>query len=269
MAILLDRLDGKFRYPNQAGDELGLAIAGAVPQLPAKGLAKASPEQVVQVLESFRSLRMHVLHTVPGRKAIAVTSAAPGDGKSLVSANLAMSFAEAGMRTLIVDGDTRRGNLHDTFGAVSSPGLTEFLVGSASISNIIQSTSNENLFVLACGRRNARSPELLSTDRLVKLVAELQNAFDVVIFDTPPFAAGIDGYAIAAAAGNLLMVVRIGKTIRRHAAAKLGIADRLPINMIGAVLNGAQLNGDFEYYGYTPGYSIEEPRAELAASSSG
>jgi Mrp family chromosome partitioning ATPase len=108
---------------------------------------------------------------------------------------------------------------------------------------------------------------MLSGNGLIALVKSLNADYDVIIFDTPPLAAGVDAYAISAAAGNLLMVVRIGKTERRLAAAKLAIADRLPINIIGTVLNGVDLRGEFQYYGYSPGYHIEVPKGELAAAS--
>ena len=77
-----------------------------------------------------------------------------------------------------------------------------------------------------------------------------------MIFDTPPLAAGIDSYAIATALGSLLVVLRIGRTERRMAAAKLTLVDRLPINILGAVLNGVHLHGEFEYYGYASGYGL-------------
>jgi len=267
LAILLDLLDGKFRYPEQATDELGLPIAGTVPRLPKRGIDSRSPEQVTQLVESFRSLRMHVMHEVPTPATLAVTSAAPGDGKSLVSVNLAVSFAEAGLRTLLVDGDTRRGNLHETFDAAVQPGLTEYLVTNVEIRSLVQRTSYENLSIIACGRRHVRSPELLGTPKLTALVQALRQSYDVVIFDTPPLAAGIDGYAISAATGNLLMIVRIGQTERRLAAAKLAVADHLPINMIGTVLNCVDLRGEFQYYGYAVGYSVDVAAGELMASN--
>jgi polysaccharide biosynthesis transport protein len=267
LAILLDAVDPKFRYPEQATQELGLPIAGAVPRLPKHGVDRGSPEQVVQLVESFRSLRMHVRHSLSDPAMFAVSSAAPGDGKSLVSANLAMSFAESGLRTVLVDGDTRRGALHTAFGEGASPGLTEYLAGNCEVADIVRQTSQPALSLVSCGPRNIRSPEMLTTTRLAQLVESLSKSFDVVIFDTPPLAAGIDAYAIAAATGNLLLVVRIGQTERRLTAAKLSIVDRLPVTIIGTVLNGVHTKGEFEYYGYTSGYSIEEKPNEIAATT--
>ena len=271
LAILLDQLDRKIRYSHQATSDLGLVIAGTVPRIPKGGIDAKSPDQVLQFLESFRTLRMHVMHSIAGQRVtLAVTSAAPADGKSLISSNLALSFAEVGMKTVLIDGDTRRGSLHRMHGLTAAGGLTEYLAGTASETQIVRATAHQNLSLVSCGIRHPRSPELLASPRLKRLVDFLSQSFDVVIFDTPPLAAGIDGYAISAAAGRVLMVLRMGQTERRLAAAKLATLDRLPVNVLGAVLNSAPQTGEFAYYTYTPGYGIDggEPPRELVESGS-
>jgi len=267
LALVLDKLDGRFRYADQAIAELGVPIAGAVPRVPKRGISASSPEQVVQFVESFRTLRMHVLHSARhDRLKLAVTSAAPGDGKSMIASNLALSCADAGMRTVLIDGDTRRGALHKMFALPSKGGLTDYLFGSIEESQVVKVTSHANLSFVSCGRRDARSPELLTTPKLRRLVDYLAQSFDVVIFDTPPLAAGIDAYAISAAMGNLLMVLRMGRTARRLAATKLHVIDRLPVDILGVVLNEAPMTGEFQYYSYSTGYSIDpgESVRELA-----
>ena len=269
LSLLLDQIDRRFRYAHQATSELGLVVASAVPTIPKGGIDARSPEQVLQFLESFRTLRMHVMHSVPGKRiTLSVTSAAPGDGKSLIAVNLAMSFAEAGLKTVLVDGDTRRGSLHRLHGLSGSGGLTEYLSGLLDDSQVVRTTSHSHLWVVTCGARHNRSPELLATPRLKTLVDRLSQTFDVVIFDTPPLAAGIDGYAISAATGRVLMVLRMGQTERRLASAKLATLDRLPIDVIGAVLNAVPQTGEFQYYGYSAGYGISdvEPAGQLVAT---
>ena len=267
LAILFDRLDGRLRYPEQAADDLGLPIAGTIPRFPKGGVNRESPEQMFQLVESFRSLRMAVVASSgPGSMAVAVSSPSPSEGKSLISANLAMSFADAGLRTVLIDGDTRRGALNATFGLRASPGLTDFLSGRVALCDVMLPTGYEKLTIIPCGMRQRRSPELLISPRLGGMVTELQSTHDVVIFDTPPMAAGIDGYSIAAAAGRLLVVLRVGHTDRRMAAEKLRIFERLPVDIIGAVLNGIPLEGSYEYYGYVPGYEAvdEQPGTAVA-----
>jgi len=262
LAILLDLVDRRIRYSEQVNQDLGLVIAGAVPQIPRGGVNAGSPEQVSGLIESFRSVRLHVTSTNQLPAAIAISSASPGDGKSLVAANLALSFADAGFRTVLVDADTRRGKLHQVFGMAMAPGLTDFLSNDVSLSAIIHPTSQDNLSVVASGRRIRRSPELLTSPLLGVLVGQLRQSYEVVILDTPPLAAGIDAYAVASAAANLLMVVRVGRTDRRMAAAKLLVVDRLPIRVLGAVLNGVDLTGEYQYYGYSAGYALTEGEVE-------
>ncbi|HEX6599583.1 MAG TPA: polysaccharide biosynthesis tyrosine autokinase, partial [Gemmatimonadaceae bacterium] len=240
LALLLDNVDRKIRYPDQAAGDLGLSIAATVPRLPKGGINSQSPEQVSQLVESFRTLRMNVVNASgPSQIALAVSSPQPADGKSFIASNLAMSFADAGFNTLLVDGDTRRGTLHEMFALPRSSGLTDFLAGDASDSAIIHQTGHEKLSVIPSGNPRRRSPEMLTSPLLTRLVADLRSRYDVVIFDTPPLAAGIDGYAIAAATGSLLVVLRIGQTEKRMAAAKMLLVDRLPINVLGSVLNAA------------------------------
>ncbi len=261
LAILLDRLDGRLRYPEQATGDLGLPIAGTVPRFPKGGINQDSPEQMFQLVESFRSLRMSVIQANPnhqGAVSVAVSSPSPNEGKSLIAANLAMSFADAGLRTILVDGDTRRGALHDLFGVPNAAGLTDLLSGAATTAEVIHQTPHDSLYVLPCGRRRRRSPELLTSSRLPQLVAELRANYDVVIFDTPPLAAGIDGYSIATATGSLLVVLRVGSTARRMAGEKLRLFERLPVDIVGAVLNGIQFSDGYGYYGYVPGYEAVE-----------
>lgn len=270
LALLLDQLDGRLRYTNQVTSELGLVVAGAVPRIPKGGIDSRSPDQVTQFLESFRTIRMHVIHAEPAsRVTLAVTSAAPGDGKSLVSANLALSCAEAGLKTVLVDGDTRRGSLHRLHGLSCDPGLTEYLAGLCSEQEIVQVTPHPNLRFVSCGKRHPRSPELLASQPLRILVEKLSETHDVVIVDTPPLAAGIDAYAISAATGRVLLVLRMGQTMRRLASAKLDTLDRLPVQVVGAVLNAVPLTGEFQYYAYSGGYGTPPDSAGQVLEISG
>ena len=207
---------------------------------------------------------MNVMHMSGTQVSLAVSSPSPGDGKSFIASNLAMSFADAGFRTVLVDGDTRRGSLHDLFEVPRGPGLTDYLAGEARQAEIVHATGHEKLALIPSGRPRRQSPELLVGSELGRLVADLRGKFEIVIFDTPPLAAGIDGYAIASAAGSLLVVLRIGQTERRMAAAKLLMVDRLPINVMGSVLNGAPANGEYEYYGYVGGYAAADEVLETS-----
>ena len=267
LAFLLDRLDSRFRYPEQARSELGLQVLGVVPVVDQTG--RQSPEQVAQIVEAFRSIRMNVRYASGGQRSVVVgiTSPGPGDGKSLVASNLALSFAEGGWRTVLIDADTRRGQLHPTFDAPASPGLVEYLEGTSLLSEVLYPTRHDNLTLISCGTRHRRAPELLATPRMQQLIAALSAEFEVVIIDTPPLGAGTDAYAIGTACGQLAIVLRNNLTNLNMAKAKLAVLGQLPVVLLGAVLNEVRTDSAmYQYYSYDPDYVLAE---EAPALSSG
>jgi capsular exopolysaccharide synthesis family protein len=264
IAILLDLLDKRFRYPEQATHELGLDILGTIPTIRRGRNGATRMEDEAQLVEAFRGLRLNVRNAANGGGpvTVAISSPGPGDGKSLISSNLALAFAEAGYRTLLIDGDIRRGQLHSTFAVPQRPGLVDHLTGDIVIEDVIRETSHANLFVIPCGTRRHRGPELLAADSTVKMVRGLRSRFDAIIVDTAPLGAGIDPYALGAAAGTMLLVLRTGQTDRKLAQAKLTTLDRLPVRLIGAVLNDVRADGMYKYYAYLDGYGTLEDEDE-------
>lgn len=258
LAFLLDRVDPRVRYPEQVTHEMGLNILGAVPHIRKQRDGVLDPEETAQVIESFRTIRLNLAHEHVGASPIifTVTSPGPGDGKSLISANLALSFAEAGYRAVLVDGDIRRGELHAMFGLDRRPGLTDYLIGEAPLDAVLRESSHENLTVLPCGTRRHRGPELLVSEGLTHLMTELQRRADVVIVDSPPLGAGVDPFIMATATKNMLMVLRTGISDRKMAEAKLTLVDRLPVRVVGVVLNDIRQAGAYRYYSYLYGYSV-------------
>ena len=251
VALLHDRLDPRFRYPEQATHELGLTIAGTVPHLKPSHNGDSQVELLSQVVESFRTLRLAVRYDFPpdGPVVLAVSSPGASDGKSLVSANLAMAFASTGHRTLLIDGDVRCGSLHGAFGIQVTPGLVEYLSNGTDIDTVVKATGTDNLFLVPRGTRAIKAPELLVSEKMNVLIQTAREKFDVVIIDSPPFIAGVDAYALGAAAGSILVVLRQGVSDRKLAAAKLAVVDRLPIRILGLVINGVPAGGMYRYYG--------------------
>ncbi len=270
LALLLDQLDKRFRYPEQVTKELGLSILGAVPAIRKSNGRQLSTDEAAQVVEAFRTIRLNLAHSYgsAGPVLLTVSSPGPGDGKSLVSSNLALSFAEAGYKTLLVDGDTRRGELHRMFSLDRRPGLLDYLVGDASMESIIKVASHDGLSVIPCGTRRQQGPELLGSAAMSSLMGAVKTQFNVVIVDSPPLGAGIDPFVLGTATGHMLMVFRSGETDRAMAEAKLKLLDRLPVRVLGAVLNDIRTEGVYRYYSYLYGYSAdEEATGRLAAES--
>ncbi len=271
LAIVLDQVDKRFRYPEQATNDMGLFILGVVPVIETKRGAR-SVETASQVVEAFRTIRMNVRYAAdPSRPlAMTITSPSPSDGKSLISSNLALSFAESGARTLLIDGDIRRGELGKTFGANAKPGLVEYLEGTALIAEVLHPTvAHPNLTLMPAGGRKRRAPELLATPRLTQLISQMSTEYDVVIVDSPPLGAGFDAFALATATGNMALVLRAGVTDRKMAEAKMAVVDTLPVRVMGTVLNGIKLAGAYQYYSYYQEYAAhdEEPVARLTGGA--
>jgi len=268
VALLHDRLDRRVLYPEHATKDLGLLIAGTVPKFKPKQRKSLQFQTMTQAVESFRTLRLAMRYDFPPDLPVvlSVSSPAAGDGKSLVASNLALAFASSGTRTLLIDGDVRRGGLHTTFEVPVTPGLVEYLASNAGLDDIVKASPAENLFVIPRGTRQKRAPELLVSDLMTALVLAMRRQFDVVIIDSPPLVAGIDAYALGAAAGNMLIVLRPGYTNRKLAAAKLEVVDRLPVRILGTVLNGVPSGGSYRYYGSDYNYAASgaEPMTDIA-----
>jgi capsular exopolysaccharide synthesis family protein len=266
LAFLLDRYDPRFRYPEQASEEMGLDIVGAIPAVK-HGELRAQPE-AMQLVEAFRTVRLSVSQAADpsGRVLLTISSPNAGDGKSMISANLAQSFAEAGYRTLLIDGDIRRGELDKRFEVPRSPGLLDYVTGAATLEQSLHATSNDKLWLLTRGTQQQRGPELLMSPVVPGLMTELQRRFEAVIVDCSPLGAGIDPFILGAATGNMLLVLRAGESNRKLAEAKLKLLTRLPIRLLGVVLNDVRLSGDFQYYSY--GYSDQKEESKLPALES-
>ncbi len=262
-AILLDRIDRRVRYTEQVTTQLGLPLLGAVPHIrDRRGASRGTNDAVV---EALRGVRLNLVHAygAAGPILVTVTSPEPGDGKSFVATNLALSFAAAGHRSLLIDGDTRRGHLHRVLNVPRKPGLTDVLSEPALRNVVARETTYRNLFFVGSGSRTREAPELLSAPAMTQFITGLRSSFGVIVVDSPPLGAGVDAFALGAVTGNLLLVLRLGMTNRELAEAKLDLLDRLPIRVLGAVLNDVRSGAVYHYYSYgLPGYEHKDEEEE-------
>lgn len=271
LAILLDRLDGRVRHADDVDEDIGLDILGSIPRILPSG-SKGSEDNAAQVVEAFRELRMTVAFAHGAAKPLmfAVSSPAQSEGKTLVTTNLAVAFAEMGKRTLLIDGDTRRGDAHRLMGVERSPGLSDYL-RERTTAEIIRNTEYKNLDFVPCGTRGSTTPELLASHRMASFLASLKRAYDVILVDCPPVAAGADILVLAGLTGQLVVVLRTGSTDKRLAIAKMETLSRLPIRILGAVLNDVEPKGQYyKYYAsYLPGYQARADDDETPAGLEG
>jgi capsular exopolysaccharide synthesis family protein len=268
-AFLADRLSSAIARRDQV-EELGIPVMGVVTRLH-RDATRKDAKNSEELIEAFRGIRLGVMNGwgAPGPIVLAVTSPGSGDGKSFVSSNLALAFAYANHRTLLVDADLRRGALHRVLSLSRQPGLTDVLVGAAACEQAVQSTSHPCLDFLASGSRRRDAPELLSSSSMANLTTSLRSRYEVIVVDTAPLAAGIDALAVAGLTGNLLLVLRLGRTDRVVAEAKLETVRRLPVRLLGAILNDVRDTSEYSAYAYyMDGYELtSEPLFEPLATT--
>ncbi|HUF70243.1 MAG TPA: polysaccharide biosynthesis tyrosine autokinase [Longimicrobiales bacterium] len=266
LAVLRDRVDPRVQYPDQVTGGMGLTILGAVPAL--RGGRLGSGDMALAV-EAFRSIQLSLTHAAADGGPIMVTFSSPGasDGKSFVTSNLAIAFADMGHRTLVIDGDVRRGTMHKLLGVTHKPGLTDYLGGRTDRKTMIQETRYPLLHFIGCGSRQDSGPKLLGSPAMRNLMRDLRTEYDVILVDSPPLGACVDPMILATLTRNLVLVVRSGSTDRTLAESKLDALDRLPVRVLGAVLNDVTQGGPYRYYSYVSGYEVIDDAETRALTS--
>jgi tyrosine-protein kinase Etk/Wzc len=264
-ALVRDRLDPRLRYPSEVTAGMGLHILGAVPAL-RRGRIGAS--DMALAVEAFRAIQLSLMHAHGtngngnggGHSPVTVTFTSPGasDGKSFVTTNLAIAFADMGHRTLVIDGDVRRGTQHQLMGTSHKPGLTDYLAGKVTRAEIVQSTRYPLLDMIGCGSRGEHGPKLLGSPAMSRLIQDLKGEYDVILIDSPPLGACVDPMILGTLTRNMVLILRTGTTDRTMAESKLDTLDRLPIRVIGAILNDVSAHGPYRYYSYMSGYEVIE-----------
>jgi len=207
--------------------------------------------------ERFGTLRSRLYQIAAARplRRVLVTSSLPGEGKTFVATNLAQSIVrQPDKRVLVIDADLRSPRLHIALGAPIGPGLTDYLRGEADEYAVIQHGPVGNLCFLPSGRPVSNPSELLSTDRMKKLLDLFTPVFDWVILDSPPALPIHDANILADMCDGVLFVVRAGDT--KYEIAEKGILEFRGKNLLGVVLNQVDA---FEGYG---GYSYDYPGKE-------
>ena len=198
--------------------------------------------------EQYRQLRTR-LSLAEGSSAVRIvliTSPSKGEGKSLTSANLALTMAqELQRRVIIVEADLRKPSLHQLFGLPPGPGLAEYLTGAADLQQVMTVLSDQHLTVLPAGSTPANPAELLGSTAMRRLLDHLRTAFDRVILDTPPVLPLADVAILAPIVDGTLMVVRAGYTPKPAIENALRAFDSS--RLLGVVLNESGLEDDYRY----------------------
>ena len=264
LALTRDRFDTRIRTPSDLGDLPALA------SVPHDKSARTSPvivgsHEKGRRAEAFRRLRTNLQFVDVGRPVhvITVTSSIADEGKSSSAANLALVFAEAGRRVLLIEADLRRPKVADYLGLDRSVGLTNVLSGQVKLSEVIQTWGAGSFSVLPSGSIPPNPSELLSSQGMHDLLSAARSEFDLIVIDTPPLLPVTDGAVVAVQTDGAILVVRFGKVNSEQVGRAVQSLAAVDARILGTVLNrvptrGVHAAGDYEGYGY------QEPKSKFS-----
>ena len=253
LVFFFDYLDNRIKTPEEIVQHLGLPSLGLIPVAP-KAAGNGGDPMIDQsepiFSEAFRALRTNVLFSSAeeGTHTVVVTSTGPGEGKSLVTANLALALAKAGQRVLLIDADLRRPRVHTIFGKKLVPGLSNLMIGASKAAEVVQRGRIQNLWILPAGKIPPNPAELLGSKRFSEFLKSLKDHFDWVLIDSPPVMAVADACVIAHRATGVIFVVSADTTSRHTARQALEQLAQAHARVIGGVLNRVDLKRNPYYY---------------------
>ena len=264
LAFVREYVDDTIKSPGDIEQRLRLAVLGAVPDLGERGnVRQAAADPRSAFSESYRSVRTALQfssdHGVP--RVLLLTSAAPGEGKSISALTLARNLAHMGKRVLLIEADLRKPSLHRELGVRGETGLSSVLSGSATLASVVQATDEERLSVVLSGPLPPNPAELLSGSRLVSLIAMAAEEYDHVVIDGPPVIGLADALILGNVASATVFVVHSGKT--RISAAQQAVKRLLSAraHLVGALLTRYDPRASAQGYHYESYYAYgESPR---------
>ena len=255
-AFLRFYLDDSVKHTDDIEKILGLPVAGNISKNDAKGknanelVVARAPKSIVS--ENIKSLRTNLQFTAVDRnlKTILVTSTNASEGKSFVSANLAISFAQAGKKVLIIDCDLRKGRLHKLFKMFNNAGLSDLLADNVkNMGSYIRKTSVDKLDLITCGTYPPNPSELLASQRNKKVLAGLRSHYDIIVLDGAPVGGLADSVILSSLVDEVLIVTKDGATSRSDLAATRDALRKVDANIAGIVFNSVN-HRSAKYYNY-------------------
>lgn len=238
---------------NKLGEQVGKQISGRSRDSEDGVLAFLDPTDLA--IEALRSLRtsLHFAMLEAPNNRLMLTGPSPAVGKSFVSSNLAAICAQGGQKVLLIDADMRKGRIHRAFGGYADAGLSDYLVGQASLSSVIRETEQEGLCYVARGTAPPNPSELLMNRRFTEFLDTVGEQFDLVIIDTPPALAVTDAAIVGKQAGTTLMITRFRENPLKEVERAMQQLESAGVVVKGSILNAIERSAA-AYYGYGYGY---------------
>ena len=267
LAFFTESLDRSIKNPEEAEALLGIPVIGLIPTIgDLDGKFKGTRNEIElissrlvthfvprsPVAEAYRTVRTNLSFSRPDNppRTILVTSAVPQEGKTTTTANLAITLAQMGGKTLIVDSDLRRPAIRKVFNLESKEGLTDYLIGKGALDALIRTTDIPNLYILPAGQIPPNPSEVLGSQRMKELVAELSRRFEMVFFDSPPVVAVTDAAVLSRYTDGVVLVVQSGATDREAVARAKTLLGNVQANLLGLVLNNIRIESTYGSYHY-------------------
>ncbi|WP_434716863.1 CpsD/CapB family tyrosine-protein kinase [Lacticaseibacillus paracasei] len=220
----------------------------------------AEPKHVVS--EQFRTVRTNIEFAgaaLDKCQVVMFTSSAMSEGKSTVSANVAVTWAQAGKKVLLIDADLRRPTVHATFRKLNLDGVTTVLTGKAKPEEVIEQTFVTNLSVISSGAVPPNPSELLNSKRMADLLDWARQNFDIIVLDTPPVLAVSDVQVLVPKTDGVVVVANIGKTLKGDLRRTVEVLKLAKAKILGSVERVKAKHGDRGYgYGYGYGYQSQK-----------
>jgi capsular exopolysaccharide synthesis family protein len=261
LAFLFEHLDDTIKYPEDVERQLGIPVLGVIPiEVKEKNRTSTSHGTALAFLtqeqprsafaEAYRSTRTALqFSTSEGTpRVLLVTSAMAGEGKSTTALSLAIQFAQAGKKVLIIDADLRNPSLHRGFGIDNNQGLTNYLAGPAQPASIAKPTTIPNLFCIPTGPLPPNPAELLSSAKMVSLLSLSTDKFEQVLIDSPPVLGLADALILGNLAGGTLLTVEANSTRRGYVQNALKRLKQSRTHLLGGVLTKVDIQRNS--YGY-------------------
>lgn len=273
IAFLLEFFDNSVTRLERVEEELSVRALGLVPMIGENPQLEAGPErerQIKHIAENFRVVRTNVMLNAGSEgspqaspQIILVTSSIPREGKTFVATNLARSFAQLGERTLLIDGDMRRGRIHRSFGFTRDEGLRNLLLGEITLDQAVIPGDHPNLSVIGSGRYSVEAIEKLGNDTFRDLVIELRKRYDRVIIDSPPMLGLPEVAMMQPNVDGNIFVIWAGHTPLSSIKTSVSSLKSGGDKVLGFVLNRLDLSasthyGKYYYYSYDYYYSYTE-----------
>jgi polysaccharide biosynthesis transport protein len=272
--LLLDRIDDRMASFGEFQHQFSENVLGQIPKEKTKGrvtLLQSDDARHV-IAESYRNIRSSIFfmpYDGPRPKTILITSSVPNEGKSTISSNLAITLALSGAKTLLIDGDLRRGALREAFGVSSKVGFSEVLKQEANWREVVVPTSYPSLALMPRGKTLGQPSEHLLRDSTDQLLKELYAHFDYIIIDSSPVLAADDSTSLAPKIDATLFVVRLSYTSARLTRKSLELLYNRQVNVPGVILNYVDTSlPEYYYYQYSEYYNTPAPVEEHAIAAS-